>query len=139
MIRLLFHIILLGVVAAFVAINVSYTTTINLFGYMFEDISTVAVVLISLIAGVLYSFIYYILSFFRSNGAKRAKKRAEKTKDKERELKEKEDLLKKNAGQGGGAETETATPAIEAPVDSTEEAAQEQNRKGGLFKRKKKR
>ncbi|MFO7848548.1 MAG: hypothetical protein R6V67_01190, partial [Spirochaetia bacterium] len=94
MLRLILHIVILAVLAVFVAMNVPYKTSINLFGYMFEDISTVAVVLISLIAGVVYSFIYYILSYFRKTGIKRAKRREEKTKDKQKELKEKEDLLR---------------------------------------------
>ncbi len=134
MIKLLLHIIVLAVVAVFVALNVPYTTTINLFGYMFEEISTVAVVLISLIAGVLYSFIYYILSYFKKHGVRRAKKRAEKTKDRERELKEKEDLLKQSGTAHQPASPDAASPAaIEAP-DSEESSS----KKKGLFKKKKK-
>jgi uncharacterized membrane protein len=106
MMRLLFHLILLAVVAIFVALNVSYTTSINLFGYRIAHISTVAVVLISLIAGVLYSFIYYALSYIRKSGVQRAKRREEKTKDREKELKEREKLIEKTGEEQtpGGAE-----------------------------------
>jgi cell shape-determining protein MreC len=143
MIRLLLHIAVLAAVAVFVALNVSYTTTINLFGYMLEDVSTVAVVLISLIAGVLYSFIYYVMSYIRKNGLRRAKKRAEKTKDRERELKEKEDLLKKSSSgsvpaiEDGSGQTDHGAPAADAP-EAEPRGASGSGEKKGLFKRRKK-
>ncbi len=114
MMRLIFHLVLLAVVAIFVALNVSYTTSINLFGYMIEHISTVAVVLISLIAGVLYSFIYYALSYIRKSGIQRQKRREEKTKDREKELKEREKQL-------------DSAPAIETGEEETRE------KKKGIF------
>ena len=163
MIRLIFHIILLAVLAVFVALNVSYTTTIDLFGYLIEDISTVAVVLVSLIAGVLYSFIYYVLNLLRKSGIRRAKK-------KQKEVKEKEKLLdheSKKKGKGDAASAaehhavssaEGEAAALEAPNSSgptaedgadvsemTEKELSSETdskgkpaKKGGLFSRKKK-
>ncbi|MFW6343435.1 MAG: DUF1049 domain-containing protein [Sediminispirochaetaceae bacterium] len=138
MLRLILHIVLLAVLAVFVAMNVPYKTSINLFGYMFEDISTVAVVLISLIAGVVYSFIYYILSYFRKSGIKRAKKRAEKTKDRQKELKEKENLLKTQTQENGKGTKEleaSPSPAAEETKrqNSAEESTQTPKKKKGLF------
>lgn len=138
MLRLILHIVLLAVLAVFVAMNMPYKTSINLFGYMFEDISTVAVVLISLIAGVVYSFIYYILSYFRKSGIKRAKKREEKTKDRQKELKEKENLLKTQTQENGkGTKEQEASPAPAAEEterqNSAEESTQTTKKKKGLF------
>lgn len=94
MIRLVIHILLLAIVVVFVALNVGYTTSINLFGYMFADISTVAVTLVAFILGIIYSFFYYVLNYFNKSGKKKARERSKQTKDKEKELKEKEADLK---------------------------------------------
>lgn len=140
MLRLILHIVILAVLAVFVAMNVPYKTSINLFGYMFEDISTVAVVLISLVAGVVYSFIYYILSYFRKTGIKRAKRREEKTKDKQKELKEKEDLLKNSSREN--EKSATHQEPAPAPAESEEQKPAENStqpdkkagkKKKGLF------
>ena len=136
MIRLIFHIILLGILAAFVAINMPYTTTINLFGYMLEDVSSVAVVLVSLVIGVLYSFVYYVLSYFRKSGIKRAKKRQEVTKDREKELKEKQKQLESHPAESSAATTQPGGAAAgegqgEEPLDQAEAAGKK--KKGGLF------
>jgi len=90
MFRIIIHIILLAVVVAFVALNVSYTTSVNFFTYMFEDVSTVAVVLVAFILGIIYSFLIYVQNYFYQSGRKREKERRDKTKTKEKELKTKE-------------------------------------------------
>lgn len=90
MFRLIIHIILLAVVVVFVALNVPYTTSVNLFTYMFEDVSTVAVVLVSFIVGIIYSFLIYLQNYFYKSGKKRQKERRDQTKIKEKELKTKE-------------------------------------------------
>jgi uncharacterized integral membrane protein len=136
MIRLIFHIILLGIIAAFVALNVQHTTTVNLFSLKYDNVSTAAVVLIAFIAGILYSFILYLLHYFRNSGRKKLKERKEQTKSKEKELKEKESELSKQTAvsstkKGGGTE--------EAPAGT---AAIAEKKSGGglpLFSKKKKR
>ncbi|MGC9313601.1 MAG: hypothetical protein ACP5IA_13020 [Sediminispirochaetaceae bacterium] len=90
MFRIIIHIILLAIVVVFVALNVPYTTSVNLFTYMFEDISTVAVVLVSFIVGIIYSFLIYLQNYFYQSGKKRQKERRDQTRVKEKELKTKE-------------------------------------------------
>ena len=65
MIRLIISILMLLVLTVFITMNVSYTTSINLFGYMIKQISTVAVILVSIAAGVVYSFFYYLLTYLQ--------------------------------------------------------------------------
>ena len=139
MIRLVIHILLLAIVVVFVALNVGYTTSINLFGYMFENVSTVAVSLIAFIVGIIYSFFYYILNYFYKSGKKKARERSKQTKDKEKELKEKEAEIKTGAkaskelpSSAGGSGT---TEAVDAPSQS---AASKGKSKKGLFSRGKK-
>src|SRR6056297_891009 len=134
MIRLVIHIILLAIVVAFVALNVGYTTSINLFGYMFEDISTVAVTLVAFIVGIIYSFFYYVLNYFYKSGKQKARKRNKEAKDKAKELKEKEAELKSS---------DSASKELPSPADRTHSAdnpsqATDSKSKKGFFSRRKK-
>ena len=88
MISLIFNILMLVILAAFVAFNVPYTTSVNLFGYVVEEISTVAIILISLVAGVLFSFLFYLAEGVRKAGRKRQKVKVKELKEKEKALKE---------------------------------------------------
>jgi len=103
MFRIIIHIILLAVVVVFVALNVPYTTSVNLFTYMFEDVSTVAVVLVSFIVGIIYSFLIYLQNYFYQSGKKRQKERRDQTKIKEKELKTKEKKIAAPAPSGTNA------------------------------------
>ncbi|MFW6207885.1 MAG: DUF1049 domain-containing protein [Spirochaetota bacterium] len=136
MIRLVIHILLLAIVVVFVALNVGYTTSINLFGYMFENVSTVAVSLIAFIVGIIYSFFYYILNYFYKSGKKKARERTKLTKDKEKELKEKEAEMKTSKKASNERPSPAGqTEALEAPQQS---AASKDKSKKGLFSRGKK-
>ena len=87
MIRLIFSIVFLVILAVFIALNARFTTDVNLFGYRLESIPVVAVVLLTLVVGVLYSFGLYLITFF-------SRRRADKLKDRKRENEEKEKILK---------------------------------------------
>ncbi len=95
MIRLILSIIMLLVLTVFITMNVSYTTSINLFGYMIKEISTVAVILISIAAGVVYSFFYYLLTYLAKSRREKIKSQDKKSKAKAKELKDKEKNIQK--------------------------------------------
>jgi uncharacterized integral membrane protein len=97
MISLIINIFLLVALAAFVALNVPFTTDVNLFGYVAEGISTVAVILLSVVFGILFSFFFYL-----AEGMRKARKQRQKQRLKEIKVKEK---------QIGSA------PALEAPAN----------------------
>jgi len=122
MFRIIIHIILVAIVAAFVAFNVKFTTSINLFSYMIEDISTVAVVLAAFILGIIYSFLIYVQNYFYQSGKKREKERRDKTKVKEKELKTKEKKITAQpaAATRTGTNTEKGVTARE-PEKKTEQ------------------
>jgi uncharacterized integral membrane protein len=92
-VRLILNILLLVVLVVFIAINMAYRTTVNFFGLMLEDVSVVAVVLVSIVFGIVYSFVTYLINFFVRKRRARLNRRREQTKEKERELKEKEKEL----------------------------------------------
>jgi uncharacterized integral membrane protein len=95
MIRLIINILTLIVLAVFVSMNVAYKTTINLFGYRYDDISTIAVILISLVGGVVYSFIYYLLTYLNKSEKLKIRNKHKNAKLKEKELKDKEKNIDK--------------------------------------------
>lgn len=129
MVKLVIHILLLAVVVVFVALNVPYTTSINLFGYMFEDVSTVAVVLLAFIVGIIYSFFYYVLNYFYKSGRKKDKERRQKTKVKEKELQAK-------ASEIGSKNTKAIPAASETSMDK-DIAEKAPKKKKGLFSKNK--
>ncbi len=126
MIRLIISIIMLLVLTVFITMNVSYTTSINLFGYKFEQISTIAVILISIAAGVVYSFFYYLLTYLAKNRRNKIKSQDRKSKAKAKELKDKEKNIQKRIDE----EVKKALPA-EAEEPMTSEKNSE--KKGSLL------
>jgi uncharacterized integral membrane protein len=100
MARIVLSIILLLVLVAIVAFNASYTSDVNLFGYKMTDVPTVAIFMASLVLGVLYSFLLYVMSYFARRKTARLTKQRKIVKDREKklaarrnELEEKEDEL----------------------------------------------
>ncbi len=112
MIRLVISILLFIILAVFVALNAQNTTTIDVFGYEFEEVSVAAVVTITLAVGVLYSFILYVTNYFSKARAERLKNQKRKNKVRATELAEKEKVIKKAPSNEGPASPET-TPEIE--------------------------
>ena len=120
MIRLIVSILLFIILAVFVALNAQYTTTVDLFGYEFKQVSVAAVVTVTLAVGVLYSFTLYVSNFLSKSRAERLKNQKRKNKEKATELAEKEKGIQ-----------EVSAPVIEAP-DATE--TQPKKRRGVLGK-----
>lgn len=94
MVRLIFSIVFLVILAVFIAFNAQYTTDVNLFGYKLESIPVVAVVLLTLVTGVLYSFGLYLITFFSKRRSVKEKERKRKNEEKEKALKTQEKELK---------------------------------------------
>ena len=94
MVRLVFSIVVLIILAVFITFNAQYTTSINLFSYKLETVPVVAVVLLSLVAGVLYSFGLYLITYFSKLRAGKEKNLKRKNQDKAKELKQQEKEMK---------------------------------------------
>jgi len=110
MVRLIFNILFLVILAVFVALNMSYKTDINLFTLKMEEVSVVAVVLLSLVAGVLYSFLFYITNYFGKLRKEKIHKRADSAKKKEQELKNREKNIDETVRQKVSEEKERTGP-----------------------------
>ena len=108
MIRLVISILLFIILAVFVALNAQNTTTIDIFGYEFEEVSVAAVVTITLAVGVLYSFILYVINYLSKARAERLKNQKRKNKVRASELAEKEKVIKQSP------------PSANEPTEATE-------------------
>ena len=93
MVRLIFSIVFLIILAVFIAFNARFTTDMSLFGHELTAVPTVAVVLLALVAGVLYSFGLYLLTYFAKRRAVKVKELKRQNAEKERALKTKEQEL----------------------------------------------
>lgn len=133
MIRLIVNIGTLILLAIFIALNVSYETSINLFGFKYDNISTVAVIIISLVSGVVYSFIYYLLTYISKSEKLKIRNKSKQAKLKEKELKDKEKNIHKAIEEG----VRESIPVKEDPVEV--ELIEEKKKKSPLrlFKGKK--
>lgn len=58
-----------------------------------EEVATVAVLIIAMALGVIYSFTLYLISYFTKSRARRLKTQKGETKSKERELKKREKTI----------------------------------------------
>ena len=106
MVKLIFNIIFLVILAVFVALNMAFKTDINLFSVELNEVSVVAVVLLSFVVGVLYSFLFYVTSFLSKMRKERIKERSVSTKKKEQELKSREKNIEKTVNEKVAAEKE---------------------------------
>ena len=99
MFRVILSIVLLVILVVLIVLNLGFTTSFNLFGWKFEQIPVTAVALVAFAVGVLYSFAYYLGSYFAKISKSKFKKRGEQVKAREQELKERERELVDQAGE----------------------------------------
>jgi uncharacterized integral membrane protein len=110
MARIILSIIFIIIIVVFVSFNVRNTTSLSLFGRPVEDVSVVSVALISFVIGILYSFIFYVSSYFSKLRKGKLKAQEQLTKIKGKEIKEKEKKLGKATGdlQAAGKQAKPA-------------------------------
>ena len=95
MVRLIVSIVLLIILSVFVVLNADFKTGINLFGYKIESIATIAVVLMGMVAGVIYSFGLYMMNYMVKSRRIKLRNKSQASQVKEKELKQKEKDLDK--------------------------------------------
>jgi uncharacterized integral membrane protein len=127
MARIIVTVILVVVLAVLVSMNLGFTTSVNLFGTRFDNVSVVAVAALSFAVGVVYSLFIYIGRFLH-----RRAKRGLATRD--RNLTERErDLASRHADadRAPAAGESKTRPAAEGAVGAEEEAADEPDNPAG--------
>ena len=130
MTRLIISIVFFLVLAVFIALNAPFTTSVNLFGYRMDEVSIVAVIIVTMAVGVLYSFTLYFSNYLAKSRTERLKRKKEKNKLRAEELKTQETELKKHTVVQ--PEPEQLSP----PVDTSKPVEKKPSIK--LLKRKRK-
>ena len=145
MARLIVSIVFFIILAVFVALNVGFDTSINLFGFKVEEISVVAVILGAMAVGILYSFSLYLSSYLARQRATKVKKVRDQTKVKEKELETKEKSLRASVEQKAREDIEGPSDLLigEAAAGNTSPEVREKRRtkpkrRAGLLRRKQK-
>ena len=90
MARIIFSILFLVALAVLIVMNVGTATSVNVFGWKVEELSVTVVALVSFVAGVIYSFVFYLISYLERGRKDRLARRKQKLKNQELELKTRE-------------------------------------------------
>jgi cell shape-determining protein MreC len=121
MFRIIITVIFLIAIAVLIVMNIGSTADVNAFGWKIEQLSVTVVAIVSFVAGVLYSFVFYLLSYLERGRRVRLEKRKKKLKDQAAELKTREreaDSLAEESKE----QLETVRK-IQGPSSSTEAGA----------------
>jgi uncharacterized integral membrane protein len=94
MVRLIINIVFLIILAVFIALNAPYKTSVNIFGFKVEDVSVVAVIIVTLVIGVVYSFFFYASNYLVKMRKQKLKHRDQSSKQLAKDLAGKEENLK---------------------------------------------
>ena len=90
MARIILSILFLIVLVILIVMNVGSVASVNVFGWVVEELSVTVVGLVSFVAGVIYSFIFYLMSYLERGRRDRLAKKKKKLKDQEADLKSRE-------------------------------------------------
>lgn len=92
--RIIFSVVSLIALAVLVVLNAGTNASFNLFGQPLEEVPIVAIVLVSFVAGVLYSFIYYVSGYFARQRKEKLAMQKQRLKSQEQTIKSKDASLK---------------------------------------------
>lgn len=128
--RLILSVVMLALLAVVVAYNASSETAIALPGVQLENVSVVALALLSFVFGVVYSFLLYLFARLDRRRKERLKKMDRKLADKKGVLEDREDELKDREG-----ELKSREKQVEKPKDASAEQPAETGILGRLLHR----
>jgi len=116
MVRLIVNIVFLVILAVFIALNAPYKTSVNIFGFRIEEVSVVAVIIVTLVIGVVYSFFFYASNYLLRAKKQKLKQKAQDTRQKAKQLEEKEQDIQSVALER--ADRDASEPAVSKPARS---------------------
>ena len=90
MFRIIVTVIFLIAITILIVMNVGSTSDVNVFGWKLEQLSVAVVAIVSFVAGVIYSFVFYLISYLERGRRERLAKRKKKLKDQATDLKNRE-------------------------------------------------
>lgn len=90
MFRIIITVVFLIAFAVLIVLNIGATADVNVFGWKTEALSVPVVAIVSFVAGVVYSFVFYLLSYLERGRRERLEKKKKKLKTQAAELKTRE-------------------------------------------------
>jgi len=90
MFRIIITVIFLIAFAVLIVMNIGSTANVNVFGWKIDQLPVTAVAIVSFVGGVVYSFIFYLLSYLERGRRERLEKRKKKLKDQAADLRTRE-------------------------------------------------
>lgn len=117
MVRIVVSVLLLIVLAVLVSFNLTFTTSVNLFGSRFDQVPVMAVALLSFVTGVLFSFFLYIGRFLHTRKREHLERRTKEVSERERKLAERETEASRAAEAAtaaDAAQNEAAAPSADS-------------------------
>lgn len=123
MVRLITISVFLIILAIFIVFNAGYSTGFSMFGWNFESVPTVTVIILSFVTGVLFSMGIYFGNYFRQHIRSRFKQKQKNLKEKESQIKQqnKEDAAIKKKRKKNNKQTQQPTPLTEEESNSGDE------------------
>ncbi len=143
MARIIITVIFLIAIAVLIILNIGSNAPVNVFGWKVEEMPVSVVAIVSFVVGVLYSFIFYLMSYIERGRRDRMDKRKKKLKSQEAELKSREQevgqLAEETKKQMESARKTQSKPASDAVTPSAPAGSgRSAGLFGGLFGRKEK-
>ncbi len=103
--KLIVGIVTLVALAILIILNVDYKSTINLFGARLENVSVIVIAIAGFILGIVYSGVLFLINLIDKRRRTKQKKTGQGLKEKEAQLKEREESVAAQADQQrGGAD-----------------------------------
>ncbi|MFW6313665.1 MAG: lipopolysaccharide assembly protein LapA domain-containing protein [Spirochaetota bacterium] len=111
--RIIFSILSLIALAVIIVMNAGTIGSFNVFGWEFEEVPIIVIAIISFVLGALYSFIFYITSYFARSRKEKLAMQKQRLKSQEETIKTKDASLKAREKQADAiaATAQKALPA----------------------------
>ena len=92
--RIIFSILSLIALAVIIVMNAGTIGSFNLFGWQFEEVPIIVIAIISFVLGAVYSFVFYITSYFARSRKEKLAMQKQRLKSQEETIKTKDASLK---------------------------------------------
>lgn len=114
--RIIFSVVSLVALAVLVVLNAGTNASFNLFGRSLEEVPIVAIVLVSFVTGVLYSFIFYVSGYLARQRKEKLAMQKQRLKSQEATIRSKDASLKAREKEVERAAAEGATQRRSLPA-----------------------
>ncbi len=113
MFRVIITAVVLVLLAVLIVLNAGNTAAFNFYGLELKDAPIIAVAILAFVAGILYSFLFYVIRFLDRRRRDALRERARKVAEREKRVDRAESAAAEKKG-ADAAERESTTPPRQA-------------------------